>query len=417
MTEIQKILVILLNIVLFCNGRNLGIDITSNVTSRIFNGYDKDQIPSAIKGTINTSPLEVQLQFFIKNIDYLDDINMEFSLQFALRMKWVDERLSYESLLLNEHNIKDFQNTFIVIPDSNSIWYPDASFPNEKRGSRHDILQPNVMTRILPNGTVHLSIRLSIVFYCPMQLHWYPFDRPRCEVPVLSYSFRSTELKLTWHNSTPIEFPSSNNINSLDKHWVKQLPHFQLLNFTADQCDFVNHIGSWTCAAAYFTFERRLSYYFITIFLPCGIIVIISWLSFWFDVGALDARVALGITTILTMTNQMQGINQITPAVSYYRAADIFTIFCLTFVALSMLEFALVDYTLRRKISFASSVMFVKPSNVETDEKRTVNEFDSDDILQNRNKAIRIDKLSRILFPVCFFGFTIVYFIVCVSHR
>jgi membrane protein YdbS with pleckstrin-like domain len=37
------------------------------------------------------------------------------------------------------------------------------------------------------------------------------------------------------------------------------------------------------------------------IYVPCGMIVVISWISFWLGENFLDARVSLAITTILTM--------------------------------------------------------------------------------------------------------------------
>lgn len=37
-------------------------------------------------------------------------------------------------------------------------------------------------------------------------------------------------------------------------------------------------------------------------------LVIVSWVSFWLDRGAVPARVTLGVTTLLTMTTQVNKI-------------------------------------------------------------------------------------------------------------
>jgi hypothetical protein len=86
-----------------------------------------------------------------------------------------------------------------------------------------------------------------------------------------------------------------------------------------------------------FLFEREFSYYIMKIYVPCGMIVVISWISFWLGENFLDARVSLAITTILTMVTQIYGINQSSPPVSCIKALDVWTGTCLIFVAMMRL--------------------------------------------------------------------------------
>ena len=71
----------------------------------------------------------------------------------------------------------------------------------------------------------------------------------------------------------------------------------------------------YTVAGAYvrlycdFLFTRSLGFYMIQIYLPSILIVIISWVSFWLNREATPARVALGVTTVLTMTTLMTTTN------------------------------------------------------------------------------------------------------------
>lgn len=112
-------------------------------------------------------------------------------------------------------------------------------------------------------------------------------------------------------------------------------------------------------------FKREFSYYLIQIYIPCCMLVIVSWVSFWLDQGAVPARVSLGkllylrhgpvnlhvtiigVTTLLTMATQTSGINASLPPVSYTKAIDVWTGVCLTFVFGALLEFALVNYASR----------------------------------------------------------------------
>ena len=38
------------------------------------------------------------------------------------------------------------------------------------------------------------------------------------------------------------------------------------------------------------TFKREFSYYLLTIYVPCCMLVIVSWVSFWLDPNAVPAR-------------------------------------------------------------------------------------------------------------------------------
>lgn len=105
--------------------------------------------------------------------------------------------------------------------------------------------------------------------------------------------------------------------------------------------------GEYSCLRVDLLFKREFSYYLIQIYIPCCMLVIVSWVSFWLDQSAVPARVSLGVTTLLTMATQTSGINASLPPVSYTKAIDVWTGVCLTFVFGALLEFALVNYASR----------------------------------------------------------------------
>jgi len=69
---------------------------------------------------------------------------------------------------------------------------------------------------------------------------------------------------------------------------------------------------------AKFVFRRRLAYSFIQIYSPTFLIVVLSWLSFWISKDAVPARVALGITTVLTIVTLMGSLRNSVPKVKQY---------------------------------------------------------------------------------------------------
>lgn len=87
-----------------------------------------------------------------------------------------------------------------------------------------------------------------------------------------------------------------------------------------------------------FTFSRRIGYYLINFYAPCIIMVIMSWISFWIDRDCIGDRIALGITTVLTIVFLLGSSNSTMPRVSYPKAIDwyLMTSFIFVFVTLLM---------------------------------------------------------------------------------
>ena len=68
--------------------------------------------------------------------------------------------------------------------------------------------------------------------------------------------------------------------------------------------------GEYSCLKIVLVFKREFSYYLLTIYVPSCMLVIVSWVSFWLDNRSVPARVALGVTTLLTMSTQIAGVNR-----------------------------------------------------------------------------------------------------------
>ena len=73
---------------------------------------------------------------------------------------------------------------------------------------------------------------------------------------------------------------------------------------------------------------RSVGYYIIQIYIPAILIVVISWIAFWLDRLDTNTRVALGMTTVLTITTLIATTNASLPKISYIKALDVFLVFC-----------------------------------------------------------------------------------------
>ncbi|XP_043476831.1 glutamate-gated chloride channel isoform X3 [Leptopilina heterotoma] len=291
--------------------------------------YDARIRPSGINGT--DGPTKVDINIYLRSISKIDDYKMEYSVQLTFREQWIDERLKFD----------DFGGKlkYLTLTEANKIWMPDLFFSNEKEGHFHNIIMPNVYIRIFPEGSVLYSIRISLTLSCPMNLKLYPLDRQVCSLRMASYGWTTDDLVFQWKEGDPVQV-----VKNL------HLPRFTLEKFLTDYCNSKTNTGEYSCLKVDLYFKREFSYYLIQIYIPCCMLVIVSWVSFWLDQSAVPARVSLGVTTLLTMATQTSGINASLPPVSYTKAIDIWTGVCLTFVFGALLEFALVNYASRSDI-------------------------------------------------------------------
>ncbi|XP_053212603.1 glutamate-gated chloride channel-like [Panonychus citri] len=273
-------------------------------------------------------PCNVKVNILIRSISEISDLDMEYSAQITFREQWRDDRLAYNDMA--------GQIRYLTLTDPNRIWKPDLFFRNEKEGHFHDIIMPNVLLRIYPDGEVLYSIRISLVLACPMHLKYYPLDLQTCSISMASYGYTTEDLIFQWKEGDPVQV--TNNLH---------LPRFTLQKFLTLNCTSSTNTGFYSCIEVNLIFKREFSYYLIHIYIPCIMLVIVSWVSFWLDPNAIPARVSLGVTTLLTMATQISGINASLPPVSYIKAVDVWTECCLTFVFGALLEFALVNYVSR----------------------------------------------------------------------
>uniref|UniRef100_A0A1I7U9A8 Ig-like domain-containing protein n=1 Tax=Caenorhabditis tropicalis TaxID=1561998 RepID=A0A1I7U9A8_9PELO len=304
-------------------------------------GYDWRVRPPGINLTIpgTHGAVIVTVNMLIRSISKIDDVNMEYSVQLTFREEWVDGRLAYG---LPGDDTPDF----LILTAGQKIWMPDSFFQNEKQAHKHDIDKPNVLIRIHRDGRILYSVRISMVLSCPMHLQYYPMDVQTCLIDLASYAYTESDIEYRWKKQEPVQ---------LKKGLHSSLPSFQLNNVDTTLCTSKTNTGTYSCLRTILELRRQFSYYLLQLYIPSTMLVIVSWVSFWLDRGAVPARVTLGVTTLLTMTTQASGINAKLPPVSYTKAIDVWIGACLTFIFGALLEFAWVTYISSRRKKICSS--------------------------------------------------------------
>ncbi|KAJ8252887.1 hypothetical protein GJAV_G00206670 [Gymnothorax javanicus] len=382
-------------------------------------GYD-----ARIRPNFKGPPVNVTCNIFINSFGSIAETTMDYRVNIFLRQQWNDPRLAYS----------EYPDDSLDLDPSmlDSIWKPDLFFANEKGANFHDVTTENKLLRIFKDGNVLYSIRLTLILSCPMDLKNFPMDVQTCAMQLESFGYTMNDLIFEWLNEGPVQVADGLTLPQFIMRDEKELGY----------CTKHYNTGKFTCIEAKFHLERQMGYYLIQMYIPSLLIVILSWVSFWINMDAAPARVALGITTVLTMTTQSSGSRASLPKVSYVKAIDIWMAVCLLFVFAALLEYAGVNFVSRQQKEFLR--LRRKQRQQLKDDDMRENRFsfpgysmphclqardgaagktatpnatapppkDSDAIKKKFvDRAKRIDTLSRAAFPLAFLIFNIFYWI------
>ncbi|XP_071023212.1 gamma-aminobutyric acid receptor subunit alpha-6-like [Oncorhynchus clarkii lewisi] len=360
---------------------------------------------------------------------------MEYTMDVFFRQTWIDERLKFEGPI----EILRLNNLMV-----SKIWTPDTFFRNGKRSISHNMTTPNKLFRIMQNGTILYTMRLTINAECPMRLMNFPMDGHACPLKFGSYAYPMSEIVYTWKKGPlfSVEVPEESS----------SLLQYDLIGQTVSSERLKSNTGEYVVMTVHFHLQRKMGFFLIQTYIPCIMTVILAQVSFWINKESVPARTVFGITTVLTMTTLSISARHSLPKVSYATAMDWFIAVCFAFVFSALIEFAAVNYfsTLQanRELRKAASI---KAAQEAAEVGRTDGESSSDasSMLKKRmnstphferpaevfpNPPVNaqaflqqgsavpsnnlltgtsiIDKYSRILFPLSFGAFNLVYWIV-----
>nr|WMV64427.1 GABA-gated anion channel Rdl subunit variant [Pardosa pseudoannulata] len=302
------------------------INITEILNSFFNKGYDK-----RVRPNYGGPPVNVGVTMYILSISSVNEVQMDFTLDFYFRQSWIDERLAFKI----QHTVDKLT---VGAEVADLIWVPDTFFANEKTAYFHQATTPNTFLRISAEGSVFRSMRLTVTSSCPMDLRYFPMDRQQCTVEIESFGYPMRDIRYYWLKGE----------NSVGMSSDVELPQFKVVGHRQRSKEVPLTTGNYSRLICEIQFIRSMGYYLIQIYIPAGLIVIISWVSFWLHRNATPARVALGVTTVLTMTTLMSSTNAALPKISYIKSIDVYLGTCFVMVFASLLEYATVGYLGKR---------------------------------------------------------------------
>ncbi|XP_037074486.1 glycine receptor subunit alpha-4-like [Pollicipes pollicipes] len=373
--------------------------------------------------------LNIFVTFWIISITEINEIRQDFTVDMYFHLYWTDFRITFPVCE---------DSPFIIVDQElvDKIWMPDIFFAQGKKAIRHYVVRRNAGLWLNKEKTqLFFSERLTVTNFCAFDFRNFPLDRQVCSLPVETYAFHGLYVNTSF-KAPGIQFDN----------FKFKIPQYTLSSVLPSSCSYdYLYEGSYylnqSCVQADFTFDRQFSYYFVQMYLPSILIVLVSFLSFWVPVENVPGRVSLGVTSLLTLATQFTTMQRSLPPVSYMKAMDVWMFFCIVGVFLAMVEFTL---AFNFKIVLASSADDKKPvpvlqpvatitpdidplgTNIKREPKIIViSEADGKPSVASlargfvvgfvkrfhAKKGNVIDNISKVLFPTTFVVFNVVYWL------
>ncbi|XP_048578928.1 gamma-aminobutyric acid receptor subunit beta-1 isoform X4 [Nematostella vectensis] len=208
---------------------------TTKVLDELFSHphYDK-----RLRPYMRDRPVNVTIRMTIVHFGQIRERDMDFEVDLFLMQHWHDERL--------KHSLD-----FPISLDgqySDLVWLPDTIVLNIKKAIAHNVPNDNSDLSIYPDGTVHNSLRVTLVASCGMDLRNYPMDEQTCNITLLSYAYKSTDLDYFWSEKFAVYI-----IN-------KEMNEFHLKTISTSKEKYEYASGAWIHITASFVFNRNIGY-------------------------------------------------------------------------------------------------------------------------------------------------------------
>merc|ERR1719270_3030748 len=101
-------------------------------------------------------------------------------------------------------------------------------------------------------------------------------------------------------------------------------------------------LGNFSLAGFEMILHRHVSHYIINYYLPSGLFVVVSWISFLVPADIIPGRMALLVTLFLVLVNIFNTVTTNTPKAEGLTAIEAWMLSCILFVFGALVEYAII---------------------------------------------------------------------------
>lgn len=254
-------------------------------------------------------PLELQVRFFLSDINDINERTETFEIKGLLVLQWQDDRFVFDpdSQGVSE---KRYQGIFQFLEEYNA-WWPQLVLSN---GVGTIPLQ-GVSLRISPDGTLLFLQEITAVVESPMDLRRYPFDEQRLKAIFEPLAYYGTDIRLVAEPGM-IDLPERPvHVAGWELRDLSLVPHVE----KDQQSDAL-----FTQFIVTLIMKRKPGFIIWFIIVPLSMIVLLSSAVFWIDRELIGNRLDILFIGLLTIVAYQSLAAKSLPSVSYFTLINAF---------------------------------------------------------------------------------------------
>ncbi len=256
-------------------------------------------------------PTRIDVAAYLLDVESINDLEQTFKVDFVLRLRWSDSRLSGKGPNLPLEN----------------VWHPNVTILNQRSA---DTLRAEVVA-VNPEGQVEYTQRYQAKLYTRFDLRPFPHDEQQLPIILLAAGYSPAEVELV--------------VGS-----VGAQPEFSIPGWAVE----VAGAESGTMVATLISDEeepierptleiqlnarRQLSYYRWKVLVPLSLVVLLSWTVFWIPPTQLGVQLGVSSTSVLTTIAFLLSLQNLIPPVPYLTQLDRFVYTCLILICAAFVE-------------------------------------------------------------------------------
>lgn len=301
---------------------------------------ETSDVRASIRPDAGGGPTAVTLGLRLTDLTEINDVSQTLTGEFLIRQRWIDPRLAHlEGCELPR----------------NAVWSPKLAFINS---GRLFPVFPDTVSVGAAGAVTYLQ-----AFYGTLssyeKLENFPFDEHEFKIWLVSTRYSEEALEIVVDQ----KFTGRRDLLNISD-WIVGSVSANSGQYFFHATDSFQSLYELVIEA-----KRIKSFYIWKIFLPLCLIVAMSWSVFWINPTHFGPQIGISATSMLTIIAFLFTTTSIVPKLGYFTVFDRFLGISLIFVFLAFLEALLTTYLVS---------------------------------LKQEEMAVRLDQVSRVLFPVAF---------------
>ena len=268
------------------------------------------------------TPLQVNIQTIIDNIDSIDTVNMIVTITMEIRLAWKDQRLIFSNPELNKSNVipsKTSQNLWSPLQDLKhenaiigEIIHEDSNTLELLSNTPEDLdPQEPVENRLFLGSTNSLIMtqRMKVKYNCIFNVKKFPFDGENCRL-IMKITQRKQNT-ITFMDNTNITYKGLVNVGqfSVGSMWTE-----------------INNTKEFTKYIIIIPMNRISTNQLLTAFIPTFILWLYGYSTLFIDPNCHIDRFMGAGTALLVVATLLNAINSDLPKTPYMKYIDLWFI-------------------------------------------------------------------------------------------